>query len=56
MPACRLEEEQQREWVSVITEMLNEGPRMVLRLSKIRRPLVAHPEPFQWYSSRRKES
>ncbi|KAH3869778.1 hypothetical protein DPMN_032949 [Dreissena polymorpha] len=46
MAACGLDEEQQRIWISTITEMLNEGPRMILRLPKIRQALIAHPEPF----------
>ncbi|KAH3875675.1 hypothetical protein DPMN_038949 [Dreissena polymorpha] len=55
MAACELEEEQQRKWISTITEMMNEGPMMILRLSKIRQSLIAHPEPFRWYNKRRME-
>ncbi|KAH3865190.1 hypothetical protein DPMN_028229 [Dreissena polymorpha] len=50
-----LDEEQQRTWISTITDMLNEGPKMILRLPKIRKSLIAHPEPFRWYSGRRIE-
>ena len=35
--------------------MINEGPRMILRLPKIRQALIAHPEPFRWYSKRKIE-
>ncbi|KAH3708341.1 hypothetical protein DPMN_067789 [Dreissena polymorpha] len=55
LAACGLEEEQQRTWISTITEMINEGPRVILRLPKIRQVLIAHPEPFRWYSRRRME-
>ncbi|KAH3792679.1 hypothetical protein DPMN_146178 [Dreissena polymorpha] len=55
MAACGLGEEQKRIWISTISEMMNEGPRMILRLPKIRQVLVAHPEPFRWYSRRRME-
>ncbi|KAH3865822.1 hypothetical protein DPMN_028866 [Dreissena polymorpha] len=50
-----LDEEQQRTWISTITDMLNEGPKMILRLPKIRKALIAHPEPLRWYSGRRIE-
>ncbi|XP_052267560.1 uncharacterized protein LOC127869223 [Dreissena polymorpha] len=55
MAACELEEAQQRTWISTISEMMNEGPRMILRLSKIRQALIVHPEPFRWYNTRRME-
>ncbi|KAH3865627.1 hypothetical protein DPMN_028669 [Dreissena polymorpha] len=35
--------------------MINEGPRMILRLPKIRQSLIAHPEPFLWYIRGRME-
>ncbi|KAH3865510.1 hypothetical protein DPMN_028549 [Dreissena polymorpha] len=44
MAASGLEEEQQRTWISTITEMINEGPRVILRLPKIRQGIVAHPD------------
>ncbi|KAH3875835.1 hypothetical protein DPMN_039115 [Dreissena polymorpha] len=55
MTACALEEEQQRTWIVTITEMMDEGPWMILRLPKIRQALIAHPEPFRWYTRRRTE-
>ncbi|KAH3865499.1 hypothetical protein DPMN_028538 [Dreissena polymorpha] len=55
MAASGLEEELQRTWISTITEMINEGPRVILRLPKIRQATVAHPEPFRWYNGRRIE-
>ncbi|XP_052263977.1 uncharacterized protein LOC127867072 [Dreissena polymorpha] len=55
MAASGLEEEQRCTWISTISEMLNEGPRMILRLPKIRQGIVAHPEPFRWYNGRRIE-
>ncbi|KAH3734257.1 hypothetical protein DPMN_040696 [Dreissena polymorpha] len=55
MAACGLQEEQRRQWVAVITEMLEEGPRMILRVPKIRQAIVGHPEPMLWFSRRRME-
>ncbi|KAH3874437.1 uncharacterized protein LOC127869222 [Dreissena polymorpha] len=55
MAACGLEEAQQRTWISTISEMMYGGPRMLLRLTKIRQALIGHPEPFQWYNRRRME-
>ncbi|XP_052240265.1 uncharacterized protein LOC127850908 [Dreissena polymorpha] len=55
MATSGLDVEQQRTWISTITDMLNEGPRVILRLPKIRQCIVAHPEPFRWYSGRRIE-
>ncbi|KAH3734081.1 hypothetical protein DPMN_040521 [Dreissena polymorpha] len=55
MATSGLDEEQQRTWISTITDMLNEGPRVILRLPKIRQCIIAHPEPLRWYSGRRIE-
>ncbi|KAH3709622.1 hypothetical protein DPMN_069086 [Dreissena polymorpha] len=55
MATSGLDREQQRTWISTITDMLNEGPKMILRLPKIRKALIAHPEPFRWYNGRRIE-
>ncbi|XP_052259370.1 uncharacterized protein LOC127863769 isoform X1 [Dreissena polymorpha] len=55
MATSGLDVEQQRTWISTITDMLNEGPRVILRLPKIRQCIVAHPEPLRWYSGRRIE-
>ncbi|KAH3875445.1 uncharacterized protein LOC127869393 [Dreissena polymorpha] len=55
MATSGLDVEQQRTWISTITDMLNEGPKMILRLPKIRKALIAHPEPLRWYSGRRIE-
>ncbi|KAH3734262.1 hypothetical protein DPMN_040701 [Dreissena polymorpha] len=55
MAGCGLQEEQRRKWVADITEMLEEGPRMILRLPKIRQAIICHPEPLLWFSRRRME-
>ncbi|KAH3850468.1 hypothetical protein DPMN_092879 [Dreissena polymorpha] len=55
MQACRLQEEQRRQWVADITEMLEEGPRVILRLPKIRQAIICHPEPLLWFSRIRME-
>ncbi|KAH3734226.1 hypothetical protein DPMN_040665 [Dreissena polymorpha] len=55
MAACGLKEEQQRKWVADITDMIEEGPRVILRLPKIRQAIIGHPEPLLWFSSRRLE-
>ncbi|KAH3793809.1 hypothetical protein DPMN_147331 [Dreissena polymorpha] len=55
MAACALDHEQKRSWIATIDEMMTEGPRMILRLPKIRQAIIAHPEPLRWYSGRRIE-
>ncbi|KAH3823788.1 hypothetical protein DPMN_125610 [Dreissena polymorpha] len=55
MEGCGLRHNQQSKWTSVITEMMNEGPRIILRLHKIRKAVIAFPEPLMWYSKMRTE-
>ncbi|XP_052217813.1 uncharacterized protein LOC127835427 [Dreissena polymorpha] len=55
MAASGLTYRQQSHWVEVITDMMAEGPRVILRLPKIRRAIVASPEPMLWYSMKRME-
>ncbi|KAH3819544.1 uncharacterized protein LOC127881288 [Dreissena polymorpha] len=50
MAACDLDNEQQRAWIATINELIEEGPRIILRLPKIRRAIIAHPEPLRWHS------
>ncbi|KAH3699186.1 hypothetical protein DPMN_074140 [Dreissena polymorpha] len=50
-----LEFEQQRVWVRSITDMINEGPRILLRLKKVRQAIVCQSEPLLWYSKMRTE-
>ncbi|KAH3693223.1 hypothetical protein DPMN_192626 [Dreissena polymorpha] len=55
MEACGLQTEQQRKWVADITDMMKEGPRVILRWSKIRKAVISHPEPLLWFSRRKLE-
>ncbi|XP_052224525.1 uncharacterized protein LOC127840107 isoform X11 [Dreissena polymorpha] len=55
MAACALEHEQKLSWIATIDEMMTEGPRLILRLPKIRQAIIAHPEPLRWYSGRKIE-
>ncbi|KAH3791473.1 hypothetical protein DPMN_144959 [Dreissena polymorpha] len=55
MAACALEHEQKLSWIVTINDMMTEGPRMILRLPKIRQAILAHPEPLRWYSGRKRE-
>ncbi|XP_052239300.1 uncharacterized protein LOC127850361 isoform X2 [Dreissena polymorpha] len=55
MAACGLQEVQQRKWVADITDMIGEGPRVVMRLPKIRQAVIGHPEPLLWFSRKRME-
>ncbi|KAH3712510.1 hypothetical protein DPMN_072261 [Dreissena polymorpha] len=48
-----LHDNQQREFATSINCIMNEGPRLLLRLKKIRRAIVSHPEPLLWYSRMR---
>lgn len=50
-----LDVEQQRMWVRSITDMVNDGPRILLRLKKIREAIVCHPEPLMWFSRMKTE-
>ncbi|KAH3874548.1 hypothetical protein DPMN_037794 [Dreissena polymorpha] len=47
--------EQQRVLVSFITEIIEEGPIILLRLNKIRQAVIGHPEQLLWYSKFRTE-
>ncbi|KAH3791856.1 uncharacterized protein LOC127837150 [Dreissena polymorpha] len=55
MAACALEHEQKLSLIATIDEMMKDGPRLILRLPKIRQAIIAHPEPLRWYSGRRIE-
>ncbi|XP_052223308.1 uncharacterized protein LOC127839151 isoform X1 [Dreissena polymorpha] len=55
MAACALDHEQKRSWIATIDEMMTEGPRIILRLPKIRQAIIAHPEPLRMYSGRKIE-
>ncbi|XP_052267934.1 uncharacterized protein LOC127869415 isoform X3 [Dreissena polymorpha] len=55
MGGCGIAEEQQRSWVATITDMINDGPKLILRLPKIRQAIISHPEPLMWYSKKRVE-
>ncbi|KAH3791392.1 hypothetical protein DPMN_144877 [Dreissena polymorpha] len=56
MAACALDHVQKRSWIATIDEMMTEGPRMILRLPKIRQAIIAHPEPLRWFSGRKIEN
>ncbi|KAH3875226.1 hypothetical protein DPMN_038489 [Dreissena polymorpha] len=55
MAACGLDEEQKNTFVKTITDMMNEGQKILLRLPKLRMAIIAHPEPLMWYSKKRVE-
>ncbi|KAH3724030.1 hypothetical protein DPMN_049832 [Dreissena polymorpha] len=55
MSACGLESEQQRAWVETLTDMLNEGPMVILRFKKIMQAFNSHIEQLIWYSKIRTE-
>ncbi|KAH3711157.1 hypothetical protein DPMN_070657 [Dreissena polymorpha] len=55
MEACGLKDVLQRKWVADITDMLEEGPGVILRLKTIRKAIVASPEPMLWFSKKRME-
>ncbi|KAH3858729.1 uncharacterized protein LOC127871667 isoform X2 [Dreissena polymorpha] len=55
MEGCDMDCEHQHMWISTIQDMMDEGPRVILRLPKIRQTIIAHPEPLLWYSRRRTE-
>ncbi|KAH3864967.1 hypothetical protein DPMN_028000 [Dreissena polymorpha] len=53
--ASELSNEQQLLWVRIITDMMEEGPRLLLRLKTFRQAIVGYPEPLIWYSKMRTE-
>ncbi|XP_052219460.1 uncharacterized protein LOC127836863 [Dreissena polymorpha] len=55
MEACGINNRLHRKWVADITDMLEEGPGVILRLEKIRKAIVGSPEPMLWYSKKRME-
>ncbi|KAH3705584.1 hypothetical protein DPMN_080661 [Dreissena polymorpha] len=55
MEACGINNKLHRKWVSDITDMLEEGPGVILRLEKIRKAIIGSPEPMLWYSKKRME-
>ncbi|KAH3733084.1 uncharacterized protein LOC127851186 [Dreissena polymorpha] len=55
MAASGLQDKQQSKWVADITDMMDEGPNVILRLPKIRQAIVASPEPMLWFSKTRME-
>ncbi|KAH3741966.1 hypothetical protein DPMN_048696 [Dreissena polymorpha] len=55
MAASGLQDQQQSKWIADITEMMDEGPRDILRLPRIRQAVVASPEPKLWFSKIRME-
>ncbi|KAH3875185.1 uncharacterized protein LOC127869366 [Dreissena polymorpha] len=55
MAACGLDEGQKCTWVNTITDMMNEGSNTLLRLPRIRKAIISHPEPLMWYNKKRVE-
>ncbi|XP_052267827.1 uncharacterized protein LOC127869363 isoform X3 [Dreissena polymorpha] len=55
MEACGLDEGQKCTWVNTITDMMNEGSNTLLRLPRIRKAIISHPEPLVWYNKKRIE-
>ncbi|KAH3850094.1 hypothetical protein DPMN_092500 [Dreissena polymorpha] len=55
MSACGLEDALQHKWVADITDMMDAGPRVILRLPKIQQAIICHPEPLLWFSRTRME-
>ncbi|XP_052267828.1 uncharacterized protein LOC127869364 isoform X1 [Dreissena polymorpha] len=55
MEACGLDEGQKCTWVNTITDMMNEGSNTLLRLPRIRKAIISHPEPLVWYNTKRIE-
>ncbi|KAH3741950.1 hypothetical protein DPMN_048680 [Dreissena polymorpha] len=55
MAASGLQDKQQRKWIADITDMMDEGPRVILRLPRIRQAVIASPEPMLWFSKKKME-
>ncbi|XP_052274670.1 uncharacterized protein LOC127874400 isoform X2 [Dreissena polymorpha] len=50
MACSRLEASQQRTWIKTIKDMISEGPRIILRLQKLRTAIICFGEPLLWYT------
>ncbi|KAH3692280.1 hypothetical protein DPMN_191636 [Dreissena polymorpha] len=55
MAGFELDYELQRSWETKITDKMNEEPKMILRLPKILKSIIAHAKPLLWYCRRRTE-
>ncbi|XP_052263834.1 uncharacterized protein LOC127866978 isoform X2 [Dreissena polymorpha] len=55
MATSELNNEQQLLWGRTIQDMIEEGPRILLRLDKFRKAVIGYPEPLLWYSKMRTE-
>ncbi|KAH3875292.1 hypothetical protein DPMN_038555 [Dreissena polymorpha] len=55
MAACGLDEGHKCTWVNTITDMMNEGSNTLLRLPRIRKAILSHPEPLMWYNKKKIE-
>ncbi|KAH3694399.1 hypothetical protein DPMN_081839 [Dreissena polymorpha] len=55
MATSGLSNEQQLLWGRTIKDMMEEGPRILLRLDKFRKAVIGYPEPLLWYSKMRTE-
>ncbi|XP_052238680.1 uncharacterized protein LOC127849985, partial [Dreissena polymorpha] len=55
MAACGLQDKQQRQWVAAISEMMDDGPWVIMRLPRIRQAILASPEPMLWFIKKRME-
>ncbi|XP_052234001.1 uncharacterized protein LOC127846613 [Dreissena polymorpha] len=49
LECCGLTDKQKITWEAIITEMIKEGPKLLIRLSKFRRAIIAYPEPLLTY-------
>ncbi|KAH3825221.1 hypothetical protein DPMN_127095 [Dreissena polymorpha] len=50
MASCGLNDLLQSKWIPYITGMMEEGPRIKLRLGNILKASVEYPEPMLWLS------
>lgn len=55
MEDCGIAEEQQHTWIATITDMIDDGPKLILRLPNIRSVIISHTEPQMWYSKKATE-
>ncbi|KAH3875314.1 hypothetical protein DPMN_038577 [Dreissena polymorpha] len=55
MAACGLDEGQTRIRVETITCIINEDANTLLRMRRIRKAIIWHPEPLLWYNKKRVE-
>ncbi|KAH3868891.1 hypothetical protein DPMN_032046 [Dreissena polymorpha] len=50
--ATGVNDTQNRTWIATLTDVMDEGPKIVRRLPKVRHAIISHPGPLLWYAKK----